>query len=355
MAASTSGIGGSAMFENGYHVQIPGPVTGVAVTSNPIVVYRWYGFGNPDGGLPGISTRGSGAHFQVKFDYNQTTGVAISTAVTLENGGSGYFVGDNVSIAGTHLGGATPANDLTFAVTKVTGTRTGIQTMYSNLPSTNDGTGSGAVFDITRDGNLDVTAIGIVTGGTGYASTNVISIAGTYIGGSTPTDNIFLSPTELGTDVMPEELFIQKVDDFKFRVAGLSTSLPFDFIGLGTGTHLLKVQDPTKNALIMIDNIIQTPLKNKKLNVTVENSLSGTDQGVTVSTGIGSLTKGDILRINSELVKVKQIGDVTFVQDRSAEAQKSVDNAFYYDTNRMNSSVTTADTTLASHDDNPPY
>jgi len=107
--------------------------------------------------------------------------------------------------------------------------------------------------------------------------------------------------------------------------------------------------------LIMIDNIIQTPLKNKKLNVTVENSLSGTDQGVTVSTGIGSLTKGDILRINSELVKVKQIGDVTFVQDRSAEAQKSVDNAFYYDTNRMNSSVTTADTTLASHDDNPPY
>ena len=355
MAATTSGIGGSAMFENGYNVQIPGPVTGVAVTSNPIVVYRWYGFGNPNGGLPGISTRGSGAHFQVKFDYDQTTGVAISTAVVLSNGGSGYFVGDNVSIAGTHLGGATPANDLTFPVTAVTGTRTGITTMYSNLPSTNNGSGSGARFNITRDGNLDVTAVGVVTGGTGYASTNVISIAGTYIGGATPTDNIYLTPTELGTDVMPNELFIQKVDDFKFRVAGLSTSLPFNFIGLGTGTHLLKVQEPTKQALIMIDNIIQTPIKNKKLNVTVSNALSGTDQGVTVSAGIGSLTKGDILKVEDEYVKVKQIGDTTFVQARSAVAESTVANNFYYDTNRMNSNVTSADTTLATHDDNPPY
>ena len=154
---------------------------------------------------------------------------------------------------------------------------------------------------------------------------------------------------------MPNELFIQKVDDFKFRVAGLSTSLPFNFIGLGTGTHLLKVQEPTKQALIMIDNIIQTPIKNKKLNVTVSNALSGTDQGVTVSAGIGSLTKGDILKVEDEYVKVKQIGDTTFVQARSAVAESTVAINFYYDTNRMNSNVTSADTTLATHDDNPPY
>ena len=355
MAATTSGIGGSAMFENGYNVQIPGPVTGTAVTSNPIVVYRWYGFGNPEGGLPGICTRGQDARFQVKFDYDQTTGVAISTAVVLTVGGSGYFVGDNVSIAGTHLGGATPANNLTFPVTKVTGTRTGIETTYSDLPSTNNGSGTGARFNITRDGNLDVTKIGIVTGGTGYASTNVISIAGTHIGGATPTDDIFLTPTELGTDVMPNELFVQKVDDFKFRVAGLSTSLPFDFVGLGTGTHLLKVQEPTKQALIMIDNIIQTPIKNKRLNVTLSNSISAIDQGLTVSAGIGSLTKGDIIKIEDEYVKVKQIGDTTFVQARSAEATKVVANNFYYDTKRLNSNVVTVDDTTATHDDNPPY
>ena len=41
--------------------------------------------------------------FQVKFDFDQTTGQCISTAVTLTIGGAGYFVGDNISIAGTHL------------------------------------------------------------------------------------------------------------------------------------------------------------------------------------------------------------------------------------------------------------
>ena len=356
MAAKASGVGGSAMFENGYNVQIPGPVTGTAVTENPPgVVFRIYGFGTVEGGVPGISTRGSGATFQVKFDFDQTTGQCISTAVTLTNGGSGYFVTDNVSIAGTHLGGTTPANDLTFPVTKTTGTRTGITTMYSNVPSTTDGSGSGAVFNITRDGNLDITDVQVVSGGTGYASTNVISIAGTYVGGTTPTDNIFLSPVELGTNVMPDRLFITKVDDVKFRIAGLATALPFTFTGLGTGFHTLKVAEPNKQALIMIDNIIQTPLKNKRLGVTVADAVGTLDQGVTISAGIGSLSKGDIIKMDDEFLTVKKIGGSTFSQAKFAIANSTVATDFYYDINRVNSSVTKMSTTLATMDDNPPY
>ena len=356
MAAKASGVGGSAMFENGYNVQIPGPVTGTAVTENPPgIVFRIYGFGTVEGGVPGISTRGSGATFQVKFDFNQTTGQCISTAVTLTNGGAGYFVGDNVSIAGTHLGGATPANDLTFPVTKVTGTRTGISTMYSNVPSTTDGSGSGAIFNITRDGNLDITDVGVVDGGTGYASTNVISIAGTYVGGTTPTDNIFLSPVELGTDVMPNRLFITKVDDVKFRISGLATALPFTFTGLGTGFHTLKVAEPNKQALIMIDNIIQTPLKNKRLGVTVADAVGTLDQNITISAGIGSLSKGDIIKMDDEFLTVKKIGGSTFSQAKFAIANSTVATDFYYDTNRVNSSVTKMSTTFATMDDNPPY
>ena len=181
------------------------------------------------------------------------------------------------------------------------------------------------------------------------------SIAGTYVGGSTPTDNIFLSPVELGTDVMPNELFVQKVDDVKFRISGLSTSLPFQFTGLGTGTHLLKVADPNKQALIMIDNIIQTPIKNKKLGVQVSVPVGSTDQGIAVGAGIGSLSKGDIIRMDDELVKINQIGDTTFVQSRSALANSTVATNFYYDTKRVNSTVTRTDTTFATHDDNPPY
>ena len=356
MAAVTSGVGGSSLFENGYNVQIPGPVTGTAVTENPPgPVFRIYGFGSVDGGLPGFTTTGSGARFQVKFDFDQGTGQCISTAVVLISGGEGYIVGDTVGIAGTFLGGASPANDLLFPVTKTTGSRVGIQTTYSNVPSTNNGSGSGAIFNITRDSNLDISAVGVVTGGTGYASTNVITIAGTYIGGTTPTNNIELTPVECGTNIMPNELFVQKVDDVNFRVSGLSTSLPFEFTGLGTGTHLLKVQDPNKQALILIDNIIQTPLTNKLLNVEVSNAIGGSGENITVGTGIGSLSKGDVLKIDDEFLKVKQIGESTFAQAKQAIANKVVDDNFYYDTKRVNSNVLNVDTTTATMDDNPPY
>ena len=356
MSVVTSGIGGSSMYENGYNVQIPGPVTGTAVTENPPgALFRIYGFGNADGGIPGTGGSGSGSIFQVKFDFDQTTGQCISTAVTLINGGRDYIVGDNVSIAGTYLGGATPANNLTFPVTKTTGSRVGIETTYANIPSTNDGGGSGATFNVTRDANLDISGVSVVTGGTGYATTNTISIAGTYIGGATPGDNITLTPVECGTNVMPDLMFIQKVDDLNFRLSGFSTSLPFDFTSLGTGTHLLSVTEPNKQALIMVDNIIQTPLTNKRLKVTVSEAVGVNTETITVSAGIGSLTKGDVLRMNDEYLKVKQIGDSTFVNARTAEIENTVDNAFFYDTNRSNSTVIRVSDTSVTLDDNPPY
>ena len=267
----------------------------------------------------------------------------------------GYIVGETVSIAGTYLGGATPANNLSFPVTKTTGSRVGIETTYTNVPSTNDGSGTGATFNITRDSNLDIAGVEVVTGGTGYAVTNTISIAGTYIGGATPTNNILLTPVECGTDVMPDELFVQKVDDVNFRVSGLSTSLPCEFTGLGTGTHLLKVQDPNKQALILIDNIIQTPITNKLLTVEVADAISASGENITVGAGIGSLSKGDILKVDDEFIKVKQIGEATFAQAKQAVANKVVDNNFYYDTKRANSNVLNVDTTTATMDDNPPY
>ena len=356
MSVVTSGVGGSSLFENGYNQQIPGPVTGIAVTENPPgPVFRIYGFGNPEGGIPGFTTTGTGARFQVKFDFDQSTGQCISTAITLTVGGGGYIVGDTIGIAGTFLGGASPANDLLFPVTKTTGSRIGSQGTYSNVPSTNNGGGSGATFNVTRDSNLDVSNVEVVTGGTGYAVTNTISIAGTYIGGATPGNNIELTPVECGTNVMPDELFVQKLDDVKFRISGLSTSLPFTFTGLGTGTHVLKVQDPNKQALILIDNIIQTPIKNKKLNVVVAESVSESDQGVNVSVGLGSITKGDIIKLDDELLKVKQIGDTTFAQAKTAIARNTVATGFYYDTNRVNSSVIKTDDTNVTMDDNPPY
>jgi hypothetical protein len=61
--------------------------------------------------ISGVSTIGSGSLFTV---YRDSIG-GIST-VTLVNGGSAYGVGTTVSIAGTSIGGSTPANNLTLTI-----------------------------------------------------------------------------------------------------------------------------------------------------------------------------------------------------------------------------------------------
>lgn len=346
-----SGAGGSAMFENGYNVEIPGPVTGVSTVADPIVGAKQFGFGT---GILGISTRGSGATFTVLITYDGT-GQPISTNVVLREGGSGYYVGDTVSIAGTHLGGATPTNDLTFPVTAVTGTRVGIQTVYTNLTGTNDGAGSGAIFSVERDENLDISQVLVLSGGSGYASTNTISIAGTAIGGISPDDDLFLTPTELGSNVLPDIVYVQKIDDVKFRFSGLSTSIIFDLTSFGTGIHTLRYENPNENALILIDGIVQSPLRNKKLEVQTAEGISASSQAVAISAGIGSLQIGDVLKLDEELVRINFIGDGTFVSQRTAIVNSEVDENFYYDRNRVNSSVTRVDSNLVTMDDHPPY
>ena len=352
-----SALGGSgAMFENGYNNEIPeNTLTGVGTVVSPIVTFVVYGFGSPDGGLPGISTRGTGARFQVKFTYEQSTGQPLSTNVTLTQGGTGYFVGDNVSIAGTHLGGTTPANDLTFPVSRITGTQTGVTTTYLDIPSTSDLSGTGARFDVTRDSNLDVESIVVVSGGSGYVSTETISIAGTYIGGSGSGDDLLCTPVELGGTAIPEKVFVQKIDDVTFKISGLSTSLPLNFVGYGTGTHKFSIADPSTNALISIDNIIQSPLRNKKLEIGIGSPIGIYDQSIVVTTGIASLAPNDVIKFGDEFMKVRQIGDGTFVSGRRVEIENTVDNSFYYDVNRMNSTITSLDETIVTHDDRPPY
>ena len=107
--------------------------------------------------------------------------------------------------------------------------------------------------------------------------------------------------------------------------------------------------------MILIDNIIQTPITNKLLNVEISDAIGGTGENITVATGISSLSKGDIIKVDDEFMKVQQIGEATFAQAKQAVANKVVDNNFYYDTKRLNSNVLNVDTTTATMDDNPPY
>ena len=312
-----SGGIGSAIFENGYNVAISTTITGIS-TLIPYASSRIYGFGNP---IPAdtVSGIGTGATFEVWITYDGlSTGNPISTSIVLKDGGRGYGIGNTVSIAGTYLGGANPTHTLSFNVSKVSSTAivSAANSTYTGIAGTTTvGIGSSATFNISRDSVGKISSIQITNGGRYYSIgnqsdgslTDIISIAGTSIGGSTPADNLYLSPTLLGTDLLPQVLYVDKLNDNQFKVSGLSTSSSLDIINYGIGTHSFTYPEPNSSTLITIDNIIQSPLYRRGTTLYPIISI-GTGNTIYLQSGISSLTSLDVLMIDSELMKVRSIG-----------------------------------------------
>jgi len=312
-----SGGIGSAIFENGYNVAISTTITGVS-TLIPYASSRIYGFGNP---IPAdtVSGIGTGAKFEVWITYDESaTGNPISTSIILKDGGRGYGIGNTVSIAGTYLGGTNPTNTLSFKISKVSSTAivSAANSTYTGIAgSTIVGEGIGAKFNISRDSLGKISSVEIVNGGRYYnvgsqsdsSLTDIISIAGTSIGGSTPADNLYLSPTLLGTDILPKILYVDKLNDNQFKVSGLSTSFDLDIKKYGIGTHSFTYPEPNSSSLITIDNIIQSPLYRR--GTTLYPSIAiGIGNTIYLRSGISSLTSLDVLMIDSELMKVRSVG-----------------------------------------------
>jgi hypothetical protein len=311
-----SGGIGSAIFENGYNVAITTAITGVS-TSIPNALSRIYGFGNPlQSTTSGI---GTGATFEVWITYDGlATGNPISTSIILKDGGRGYGIGNTVSIAGTNFGGTNPTNTLSFNVSKVSSTAivSAANSSYTGVAGTTIvGVGSGATFNVLRDSVGKISSVQVANGGRFYtignqsdgSLTDIISIAGTSIGGSTPADDLYLSPTLLGTDLLPKILYIDKLNDNQFKVSGLSTSSALDIKNYGIGTHSFTYPEPNSSALITIDNIIQSPLYRRGITLYPASSI-GIENTIYLRSGISSLTSLDVLMVNSELMKVRSIG-----------------------------------------------
>ena len=71
----------------------------------------------------------------------------------MNSGGSGYAIGDTVSISGTFFGGDDGVNDLSFNVSKVSSTRISSEAnnFYLNVQGSNSGLGTNAIFNVYRD------------------------------------------------------------------------------------------------------------------------------------------------------------------------------------------------------------
>jgi len=291
---------GTAILENGYNVAISTTISGTVATG-PTGVIEYFQIPSTTTGL------GTDAEFSVLIAYSGG-GVAVSTNIIPTYGGYGYSVGDQVSISGTHFSGTSPANDLTFNISKTGPTvlQSESNNSYSSVPS-NDATG--ATFDIARDSDGAINYVKVLNGGSGYNNNSVISVAGTYIGGSSSNDDLSFSPLELGTKILPTSVFVYKLNDNEFKLSGLSTSVFFNITGVGTATHSLEYKDPNASAIITIDGIIQKAVTRKSLSVSFGSSVSSASTTlIDISAGISSLSLGDIINIDNEYVSIKTIG-----------------------------------------------
>jgi hypothetical protein len=292
---------GSALYENGYNVSITTAITGTSVNIGVGQTSRFYTNVIGTNASVGIAT------FNVFITYNSSTGQPISTSIILKEGGRGFSVGDTVTIAGTNLSGTTPANNLSFVVSSTGVTKIPSETneLYLSIPST-DGK---SLFDVQRDSDGFVSGITVINGGFGYDSTSIVSIAGTYIGGNTSLDNVSFTPTELGSNKISNTVYVNKLNDNEFRISGVYTGTVFDLTSFGTGIQTFTYKNPNSSVLITIDGIIQSPLTDKNLIVSLGSTISTASTTVIeVSSGISSLSFGDIIKIDNEYLVVKNIG-----------------------------------------------
>ena len=136
---------------------------------------------------------GSGAVFDIENDGSTYT-------VTIDTAGTDYHEAQTFTIAGTELGGTSPANDATVTITGVNGTNgaltavtvagtaPSLPTDFSGLGGTNQAhAGASGTFDITR--TAGVYSLEINSFGADYQVGNELVIAGTALGGASPLND----------------------------------------------------------------------------------------------------------------------------------------------------------------------
>ena len=126
---------------------------------------------------------GTGATFDVAYD---NLGARTVTRIAQ---GTGYLPNAAITIAGALVGGATPANNITFTVSTL------LPQVYTNVPCTSSLSGTGSAYNVTYD-SLGLLTVAIATAGTNYIVTELITINSVNVGGA-PASNITFTVSSL--------------------------------------------------------------------------------------------------------------------------------------------------------------
>jgi hypothetical protein len=136
----------------------------------------------------------------------------------------------------------------------------------------------------------------------GVGTTQAIGIATTSISG-------------IGiTNKLPSSLYVVKVNDLDIQVAASASealkTIPniLNLTSLGIGnSHTFTSKNQNQKVIISIDNVIQSPIVSTSVTTALTKQVSFFDSEVYVS-GISSISGGDLIKINNEIMKVSAVG-----------------------------------------------
>jgi hypothetical protein len=180
----TTGIGPGLVFNRGDgQAVIVTDVTGSTVTLSGALTSAIIGTTKTYTALTQSATTGSGSGAQFSISRSPGYGVTVTTP------GSGYVNADTVTIPGTSMDGAAPANNATILVVSaspldvaatlgaVTIGGTGYTTA-AGVATTSGGSGTGLTINTTASSGI-ITGVAISAGGSGYTANEVITIGAT--------------------------------------------------------------------------------------------------------------------------------------------------------------------------------
>jgi len=168
-----------------------GAITSLSYSGNPAPVINTYSSGLT--GFTTTSASGSG----IVFTIDSAAGVY---GVTIDVAGTDYLPTETITVLGTSLNGTTPANDLTITVDNVGGTGnitaftvTGTASTSGSISAAQGSNriGTAATFDISISGGTY--NVSINTAGAGYGADQILTVPGTILSGTSPTNNLSIT------------------------------------------------------------------------------------------------------------------------------------------------------------------
>ena len=167
--------------------------------------------------------------------------VVPGTAIVAPDASSTYIVEPRVAFSAPSY--SSTARTLATAQTYIDAKYAETFAVYTPVSGTTSGSGANATFTVVRKG-VKYQDVKLVSGGTGYARLDTITIAGTSLGGAATTNNVIITITAVGTN---------------------GVILDFEFAGIGAGGRFVAIASGSRttntsiNGTTWVENLNSLP------------------------------------------------------------------------------------------------